>query len=115
VEPAPELGDLLVVGGVDGDVRRVELEGEAHLVPLEQRVGGDRSDEIAAPGLHGQQALRDEARQGVVHRATRHPELGGELVQAQLRARAWISSQHALPQRLVDLLVEVRAREHCRH
>ena len=74
-----------------------------------------RRDVVAAARLDREQALRDEARQRVVHRAARDAELGRELVQAQLRARARVAAQHALPQRLVDLLVEVRAREHRRH
>ena len=103
------------VDGADRDVGRVQLEREAHVVPLEQRVGGDRRDEVAAARLDGQQALRDEAGQRVVHGAPRDAELGRELVQAQLRARPRIARRTALPQRLVDLLVEVRAREQGRH
>jgi len=114
----PEGGDLLARGGVDRDVGGVELEGEAYLVALDQRVGVHGRDEVAAPRLHGQKPLGHEPRQRVVDRAPRDAQLGGELVEAELRARAGIARKDPLAERLVDLVVEVGAGEqdgHGRH
>ena len=110
-----QVGDLLVRGGVDRDVRRVELEREPHLVALEQRLRRHGRDEVAAARLDAQEALGDETRQRVVHRASRHAELRRELVQAELRAGAGVAGQDPLAERRVDLVVEVRPRRQDGH
>ena len=74
------------VDRADRALGRVQLEREAHVVPVDQRLRRHRRDVVPAARLDREQALRDEARQGMVHRAARDAELGRELVQAQLRA-----------------------------
>ena len=92
-----------------------ELEREPDVVALEERLARDRGDEVAAPGLDGQEPLGHEPRERVVHGAARDAELGRELVEAELRARAVLARQDPAPQRVVDLLVEVRAGKEGRH
>ena len=111
VETRAEAGDLLVGRGVHRDVCGMRLERQPDVVPLEERSSRDRGDEVPAARLDGQQPLGDEARQRVVDGAPRDPQLGGELVEAELLARAVLPREDPAPEGLVDLLVEVRARE----
>ena len=92
-------------------LRRQQLQREPHVVALGQRLGGDGRDEVAAPRLHGEQALRDEARQRVVHRAARDAELVREGVQADLASGRVLPREDAPAQLVVHLLVEVHAGE----
>ena len=72
----------------DRALGRVQLERQPNVVPLATACARDRRDVVAAPRLDGQEPFGDESRQRVVHGAARDAELGGELVQEQLRARA---------------------------
>ena len=115
VEELAEPRQLLGRQPPDRPLRGMQLERDAHVVPLLERVRGDRRHVVPAPGLHREEPFGDETRERVVHRAARHAQLGGELVQAQLLARAGGAGEDPLPQRLVDLFVEVRARQGGRH
>ena len=114
-EELPEPGQLGRTETPYRALRRVKLEGAAYVVPFLERVRGDRRHVVAAPSLHGEETLGDETRERVVHRAARNPELGRQLVQAQLLSRPRRTGQDAAPQRLVDLLVQVRPRQRRRH
>ena len=72
----------------DGCLGRVQLERPADVVALDECRRGQRVDVVAAARLDREQALGDEPGEGVVDGAAGDAEIGGELVQAELRARS---------------------------
>ena len=106
-----ELAEAAQLGAADladGALGRLQLEREPHVVALRDRRLGQRRDVVAAPRLHGQQALGDEPRQRVVDGAARDTERRGQLVQAHLLARAELAADELRLQRLVDAVVQIR-------
>ena len=84
----PEAVEPRRIDGADGALRRVQLEREPDVVAVADRRRRHGRDVVAAPRLDREEPFGDEPGEGVVHRAARDAELGRELVQAQLRARA---------------------------
>ena len=111
----PEAAEARRVDGADGPLRRMQLERQPDVVPVVHGRGRHRRDVVAAARLDREEPLRDESGESVVHGAAGDAELGCELVQAQLRPGPRIAPEYALPERFVDLLVQVRARERHRH
>ena len=56
--------------------------------------------------LHGQQSLGDESGQRVLDRAARHPELGSEVMEAELLSGRGPSCEDPFPKLTVDLVVD---------
>ena len=111
----PEEAEARGIDDADGSLGRMQLEREPDVVPVVDDRGRHGRDVVAAARLDREEPLGDEPGQGMVHGAAGDAELGGELVQAQLRARPGVAPEHALPESLVDLLVQVRALERRRH
>ena len=114
-EEIREARELRLVEHSDRALRREELECQAHVVSLCNRACRHRSDVVPAPRPHREQALGDETRERVVHRAPGYAELVCERVQAQLRSRGLLSREDARSKLVVDPLVEVRPGECQRH
>ena len=82
----PELLELPARDASDRPLGCVQLEREPHVVSLRERLRRHGRDVVAAPRADGEKPLGHEPRQRVVDGAPRDAELGGELMEAQLRA-----------------------------
>ena len=78
LEQLGEAGEPVLGSGLDGPLGCEQLERQTHVVPLRDSARRHRSHVVAAPWPHGEQPLRDESRESVVDRASRHAELFGE-------------------------------------